>query len=107
MSETVIRRRPTTGTDRYGNQTPVSWVDTPITVIALAPSGREGEQFEPGRSAVIAGLTLYAAKGTDLHPKDRVVARGTTWEIDGDVGVWDGPYGDLGGVVAVLKRVDG
>lgn len=107
MTETVIRRRPTTAEDRYGNQVPSSWADTPITVIGLAPTGPDGEVYEPGRQAVVSGLTLYAEPGTDIDPNDRIVARGTTWEVDGDVGVWDSPYSTQGGVVAVLKKVRG
>lgn len=105
--ETVIRRRPVTSVDRYGNDAPTSWLDQALTVSALAPTGPDGEQAEPGRQAIVAGYTLYADEGVDLDARDRIVARGTTWEVDGEVGQWTSMFGTPGGVVAVLKRVRG
>lgn len=92
--------------DRYGNRTPgwgapVSW-----GVWAVAP--RESvEPDAPGRAPVITGKTVYGPLPCPIGAKDRVrLADGLTYEVEGDVGVWDkNPHGgSQRGVVVNLER---
>lgn len=108
--ETVVRQRPTvTAPDRYGDTQP-DWT-TPSTV-TLTVRGIEpvssSEDDNDGRQAVITGYRIYLEPGADVLAGDRVVLRGTTYDVDGAPADWRSPRGsNVGGVVVALKAMEG
>lgn len=105
IGETVTRQRATTRTDRYTN-TALDWTTpTELTIdgCAFAPGGTSEDH--DGRDAVIQGPTLYAPEGADITAADRVVIRGTAYEVDGEPGVWIDPYSRRTAGVEVPLRV--
>lgn len=108
IGETVTILRGQATIDRYGNTT-VDWTTptrTDIDGVAVAP--RTSGEEHAGRTAVIVGLTLYLPAGADMRATDRVVARGSTYEVVGDPAVWVSPYtGAQPGIEVAVERYDG
>ena len=93
LTVTVIRPG---GRDTFGNPLPVTRHEIPGCLIAPRGSGEPGD-FS---NTVVTGAELFAPPGADLLAVDRVVARGVTYEVEGDVGDW-GPGGKQ---AALTKR---
>lgn len=75
-----------------------------VDVYGIAPT----TSTEPGGTQTITGLTVYAAPGFALDPRDRFVHKATTWMVVGEEGDWtEGPFGFTPGVTFNLKRVEG
>jgi hypothetical protein len=108
IGETVtLIRRTRTGTDADGNDV---WTDTPVVVPRCAVWPRTAvETLAGGRQDTsIVGLSLLAPPGTVIAVTDRITARGLTWEVDGEPGVWDSALtGSRAGVEVALRRVSG
>jgi len=105
-SVTVVRDgAPTGGTDAQGNPEIGPDVETTTGGWGVAP--RAGaETAEPFGQQSIDGLTLYKRDPADVLSTDRVIVRGKTWQVDGDIGDWVSPYdGARRGVVVNLKKV--
>lgn len=106
--ETVTRQRATATTDVYGN-TQTDWT-TPatltLTVRGVEPTSSKEEN--DNRQTVITGYRLYLEPGADVLAGDRIVMRGSTYDVDGDPADWRSPWGtDVGGVVVGLKVITG
>lgn len=89
----------------------VDWPVVEWPVYAVAP-GRPEEPFVSGREPVGQSVTVYAPlDGPRPGAKDRVKFDGETWQVDGDVRVWDrNPSVGITrnkGIVVVLKRWEG
>jgi hypothetical protein len=108
IGETVIRQRPGTTTNRYDDTVP-DWSDPDLESIdgcALAPE--LAAEDSDHRQGVVIGWTLYAPAGADIEPSDRIVARGDTYEVDGEPADWRSPFsGRAAGVALSLRRVEG
>lgn len=108
MGETVGVIRPTTGMDRYGNETLV-YADTPTHTVdgcAFDPGG--STEMLDGRTAVTTTPTLYAPPGADIKATDKVIVRGDEFGVTGKPAVWVSPFdGVTKGVVAQLEKVTG
>lgn len=104
-SVTILRDgAPTGATDAQGNPVIGPDVETVSTGWGVAP--RAGaETAEPFGQQSIDGLTLYKRDPVDIRSTDRVIVRGQTWNVDGDIGDWVSPYDGLrrGGVVNLKK----
>lgn len=95
------------GEDAHGNEME-SW--GPLVVL-------EGFGFDPGSSSEprVAGLdrvivepTLYGPYGAPFQPRDHVVVRGETYEVEGEVRQWKHMRSNRrAGSVTSLRRVDG
>ena len=109
QGETITRLRAGTATDRYTNEIK-DWTDPEeleIDNVAVAPR-QSSEDTAAGREGVIIGLTLYAPAGSDIEAVDRVVVRGETYEVDGEIAEWTNPYSSVArGVEINVKRVEG
>lgn len=109
MSEMVVRIRAgaSTTTDGYGN--PVAGADAERELPTLGIAPRVSSEFnEPGRTAVIVGLTVFFPGGTDVLSTDRFRVRGTVYEVVGEAGDWRSPFtGRRPGIEVALKRVMG
>lgn len=106
IGESVTRLRPA-GIDAYGDPVAGAPGELDIAGCALAPRS-SSDATDQGRQGVIAGMTLYAPAGADIEATDQIVARGSTWEIEGEVGDWHNPLtGSQPGLEVALKRVAG
>lgn len=93
--ETVDRLRAALVPDVYsGAHTGRDWAvadELPIEGCAIAPSS-SFEQQADDRRAVITGMSLYCASGSDVLPDDRIRARSGLWEVDGEGLEWTNPF---------------
>ena len=105
--ETVQRLAFTAGpTDAHGNSAK-GWADpVAVDVYAFDPGGT-AEPRLPGHDRVITEPTLYFPPTVTFDAKDRVIARGLLYEVDGDTVEWVHPNGRTKGNVVALRRVDG
>lgn len=106
--ETVTRQRPTVGSDGYGDPFTDWTTPTTATLIARGVEPVSSSEDNDGRQAVITGFRVYLAPGSDVRAGDRLVLRGTTYDVDGQPADWRSPLGaGFGGVVVALKGVSG
>lgn len=108
-SVTVLRGTPVT--DPYsGEETGTDWSTPTATVVTdcgVAPR-LTPESPANDRTLIIEGYTVFMPYGTDVLATDRVVVRGDTYDVDGDVGVWRNPFtGWEPGIEVNLKKVNG
>jgi hypothetical protein len=102
---TILRPGPSTGVDRYGNDSPGpdTRIDVPGCLVAPRLSG---DAVENGRQGVIVGTTVYFPKGTDVRATDRLEVRGEPHVIEGDPGWWPEAPGSRD-VECATRRVEG
>ena len=99
---TVLRDSPG-GRDAYGDPVASTTASTAVDGCLVAPSGSE-EPGDRGSDGVITGWKVYAPPGTIVLPTDRVVVRGITCRVEGEVADWgEAP----GGVVITVSRALG
>lgn len=96
LTVTVVRPG---GRDTFGNTTPATRHDIPGCLIAPRGSDEGSVSFA---NTVVTGAELFTPPAADLRPSDRVIARGVTYDVEGEVGDW-GP----GGCQAALTRRTG
>lgn len=106
-----ICRRVEGRRDRYKNPVVTYAPAIEWPVYSIAPRSSD-EPDEAGRDAVITGITVHApVDGPHPGPLDRVKHAGTTWQVTGDVGTWDGnPHvvvTSQRGIVVNLDRTEG
>lgn len=66
------------------------------------------ENPEVGRAPVFTGLTIYGPVGSGVTSKDRLIVRGNTYKVDGEIAEYVNPYsGTQAGAVINLERVEG
>lgn len=106
--ETITRQRPATVTDRYTNVLE-DWSTPAVTTLtARGVEPVSSSEDNDGRQAVITSYRVYLDSGADVLAGDRVVMRGTTYQVDGDPADWRAPWGSsVGGVVVALKVMTG
>lgn len=108
---TVVRVRPL-GTDDNGD--PIEGTPSELTIPGCTFAPRLSSNIDArGRAGVIVGLTLYTPPEPDIVHGDllRITGAGQssgTYEIDGEVGVWDSTYSDWQpGAEIALRRAAG
>lgn len=105
-TETITIQSPTETTNRYGD-VDLDWDDPTETTIAAIVWPRTNEEDNDKRTATITGLSVVVPLGTAVTPVDRIVARGVTWEVDGEPADWTAPWKWEPGVQVDLRRVAG
>lgn len=108
MSESV-QRIPYAGAgeDAHGNETVTYGAAVTLTGFGFDP-GSTSEPRLPGQDRVIVEPTLYGPFDMPFQPKDRVIVRGVTYEVEGVVRQWRNFYSNReAGAVVSLRRVDG
>jgi hypothetical protein len=110
--ETVTVVRVTT--DNFGDTTTGTTFDVPGCIIyprvakAATNVNRGGNETTVAEDIVTFGLSVLMPPGTDVLATDRVVARGTTYEVDGNPTNWSSPLSNFQpGCEVLLKRVTG
>lgn len=103
---TIIRVTPG-GLDPYGD--PIESTETTHEIDAAIAPRTSSDIDGLGRSGVVVGLELFCTDPcADLRRTDLVEYRGERWEIDGDIGVWESPFGaGADGLTCALKRGEG
>jgi hypothetical protein len=106
--EAVTRQRAATTTDAYGN-TQQDWTaPTSATLTARGVEPVSSTEENDNRQTVITGYRLYLDIGSDVLAGDRIVMRGSTYDVDGDPADWQSPWGtNVGGVVVGLTLTKG
>lgn len=109
MSE-AVSRVPYVGTieDAHGNETASYGAAAALTGVYGFDPGSSSEPRIAGQERVIVEPALYGPFDTPFLPRDRVIVRGVTYEIEGVVRQWRHMFTnrEAGGVVS-LRRVDG
>ena len=106
----LVSRVPYEGAaeDAYGNEAE-SW-GSPVELVGRYgfDPGSSSEPRQPGMDRVIVEPTLYGPFDMPFLPKDKVIVRGLTYEVEGVVRQWRNMFSnrEAGGVVS-LRRVDG
>lgn len=107
IGETVIRKRSTGGgVDDYGDPIPGTTTEVPIHGCLVSPR-ESSELTSNGRAGVIIGLTVYAPPSADVVSTDQVIVRGTTYNVEGEPGLWASPFTGPRGLQFALERVEG
>jgi hypothetical protein len=102
----IVRVRPT-GTDVYGDREAGDPDRLTIDSAFVAPR-HSNEVHDPGREAVVTGLTLFAPVGSDIVHTDQVEVDGVLYDIDGDPGTWEHPWTSwAAGMTAELTQATG
>ncbi len=108
MSESV-QRVPYVGSteDAHGNETATYGTAVALTGYGFDP-GSSSEPRLPGQGRVIVEPTLYGPYSMPFLPRDRVIVRGVTYEVEGEVRQWKHMVSnEEAGAVVSLRKVDG
>lgn len=108
MSESV-QRVPYLGAgeDSHGNETATYGPAVTLEGFGFDP-GSSSEPRRPGQDRVIVEPSLYGPYDMPFLPRDQVIVRGVTYDIEGEVRRWRGMFSsrEFGAVVS-LRKVDG
>lgn len=103
---TVIRSSPG-GTDEYGD--PIDGTETVFEIDGVIAPRTSTDVDDRGRTGIVVGLSVYV-QGTDhdVLRTDQFEYRGERWDVDGEIGVYESPFGDgCDGLEFALKRGEG
>ncbi|HLL68815.1 MAG TPA: hypothetical protein VK453_24340 [Micromonosporaceae bacterium] len=105
----TVLRAELTVTERYGSKRHRDWsTATSTTVSGVSVQPFTAVEQTADREHAATRLRLFAPPTLDLAATDRVVWRGTTFEVDGEPARWfDTDTGAAEHVEAVLKRMSG
>lgn len=93
--------------DAHGNDIE-SWSEVALLTGCAFDPGSTSEPRLPGQERVIVEPTLYAAYDAPVEPRDRLVIRDLTYEVEGVARRWENPFsGRQLGCVITLRKVDG
>ncbi|MDQ5863007.1 MAG: hypothetical protein M3536_12175 [Actinomycetota bacterium] len=108
MSESVDRIPYVgAGEDAHGNETQTYGAAVTLTGYGFDP-GSSSEPRLPGQGRVIVEPTLYGPYSMPFLPRDRVIVRGVTYEIEGVVRQWKHMFTNReAGAVVTLRMVTG
>jgi len=93
--------------DAHGNEIE-SWGEPAMLEGFGFDPGSSSEPRRPGQDRVIVEPSLYGPYDMPFLPKDHVIVRGVTYDIEGEVRRWRGFFSsrEFGAVVS-LRRVNG
>jgi hypothetical protein len=108
-NETVTRLRAPYASDRYGNEASSrDWASaTSLSIANCSVQPMVGSEVLVDRDARVHRWILYGPANIDVLPTDRIVHKGVTYEVQGDVRHWTGATGNLDNTQLELERVDG
>jgi len=106
---TLTRLRWSYTADVYGDPQRLGTPASTVLVGCSVSPRMSSDLTEPGRNGIMVGLTVYTPASADIDAAtDQIVYRGDTYDIDGDVGRWESPYGSrIGGLEFSLRRAIG
>jgi hypothetical protein len=95
------------GEDAHGNEVATYGPAVTLTGFGFDP-GSSSEPRLPGQGRVIVEPTLYGPYDMPFLPRDQVIVRGVTYEVEGVVRQWRNMFSNReAGAVVSLRRVDG
>lgn len=106
----VVQRVPYVGTveDAHGNETPSYGAAVSLAGVYGFDPGSSSEPRLAGQSRVIVEPTLYGPYDMPFVPRDRVIVRSQTFEVEGEVRKWRHMRSDVeAGAVVSLRKVSG
>lgn len=106
----VVQRVPYVGAaeDAHGNATASYGPAVTLAGVYGFDPGSSSEPRLAGQSRVIVEPTLYGPYDMPFLPRDRVIVRGQTFEVEGEVRKWRHMRSDReGGAVVTLRKVTG
>lgn len=106
----VVQRVPYVGAgeDVYGNEIATYGTAVTLTGVYGFDPGSSSEPRIAGQQRVIVEPTLYGPFDMPLLPRDKVIVRGSTYEVEGEVRQWKHMRTNReAGAVVSLRRVDG
>lgn len=80
----AVRQRATATTDRYGNSVQ-DWTAPAEVTITCTIQPADSRENVVDRDTVVTRYRLFCAPDTDITSADRLVWRGRTFEVDGDL----------------------
>lgn len=101
MSETVTRHR---GGGFDSDNNPLPWVDTSLTVLAVAP-GATAEYVDRGRDGDRVEYSIYHVPELDITNRDEVTVRGRRCRVQ--VEQWRSPRTSRTGTVVLCSSGEG
>lgn len=107
MESVGYRKYEGAGFDDHGNEVE-TWAP-PVTLDGFGfDPGSSSEPRLAGQQRVIVEPTLYGPYAVPFTPKDWVICRGLTYEVEGVTRQWRNMFTNrLAGSVTSLRRVDG
>lgn len=93
--------------DRYGD---ITYIDAELGAIngVSLQSATTSEPYEANRNLVTLQAVLYVPAGTDVQPSDKLIVRGTTYEVTGQpIGEINSFTGTAGMIPVPIKVVTG
>lgn len=90
--------------DSHGNPSETWAPSVPVGVYVFDP-GSVSEPRLPGQDRVIVEPTIYSPVGVTFSARDKVIARGLTYEVEGGTREWVSD--NFAGNVTTLRRVEG
>jgi hypothetical protein len=105
----TLLRTSSNSVDDYGNDVIID-AEIEIADVAVWPrtSSESTGENNGDRVQTIIGLTLLIPPGIEVHSTDRFHVRGSTYEVDGEPGVWRSYLTDTrAGTQVFLTRVEG
>lgn len=108
FGETIVVYRDVTGTDAYGDESPVGTTTTnTITQVGVFVSSSI-LTFEPGRSETVTTATVFAPADADIRSGDRFYYSGRWWVATSHAMPRRNPFtGWEAGSEAVFRLVEG
>lgn len=107
--ETVTRLRAPYIVDEYGNETSSrDWsLAVPLVIERCSVQPMAGDEVLGDRDARINRWIFYGPKDADVLSTDRIIHKGTTYEVQSEIREWTGATGNLDNTQLELERVDG
>lgn len=106
----VVLRVPYVGAveDAHGNETASYGAAVALVGVYGFDPGSSSEPRIAGQQRVIVEPTLYGPYDMPFLPRDRVIVRDQTFEVEGEVRRWRHMRSDrLAGAVVTLRKVSG
>lgn len=103
----TVQRAPLSAADRYGKQFRDWSALVAHTVAGVSVQPISAAEAVVDREYAAAHMVMYAPAGSDIIATDRVVWRGTTFEVDGPSQRWVDDAGNADHDVVTLKLMTG
>ena len=92
--------------DAHGNEIESWSPGVQVGIFAFDP-GSMSEPREAGRDLVVVQPSILLPASTIFAARDRVIARGETFDVEGGTRQWRHPNGSIPGNMTTLRKVAG
>ena len=96
------------GEDQKGNEIETWAAPVSLGIYAMSPGTTGDVEIDGHMHRVVTRPSIFAPTGTVIGSRDRITARGITYEVNGVTREWRNPYGSaMDGVQVELVKVTG